>query len=329
MPLILAGDVGGTKTILAVYSLENGKLQLLLKEKYKSKEFKTFDDLLKNFLKTIKIIVSNAVLGVPGPVLHKLCKTPNLPWVLDSDKLAKKFHFSKIKLVNDFYAFGTGIELLPNSDFVQLNHSKPIEKKVRAFIGAGTGLGEAIAVWWDGYHVYSSEGGHSDFAPRNEIEVGLLNELRKKFSHVSVERLLSGRGLTTIYQFLKEENIDSEEDSSLKIVEKAVSGDEIAVKAVDVFLSIYGAEAGNMALRAKAISGVYVGGGIARTLLTTNNKKIFLDAFYDKGRLSYLMKRIPVYLVMNAEVGVFGAANYARKFFFNNDYPTSAYPQDL
>src|SRR3989344_9502223 len=169
MPLILASDVGGTKTILAIYSLENGKPQLILKEKYKSQEFKSFDELLKNFFSSTKLIVSNAVFGVPGPVLHKVCKTPNLPWVIDSHKLAKKFHFDKVKLVNDFYAFGIGIELIPDNDVINLNSAKQIEKKVRAFIGAGTGLGEAIAVWWDGYHVYSSEGGHCDFAPRNDL----------------------------------------------------------------------------------------------------------------------------------------------------------------
>lgn len=330
MPLILASDVGGTKTILAIYCLEDGKLQPVLTERYKSKEFKTFDDLLKNFFKTTKIITSNAVFGVPGPVLGNFCRTPNLPWVLDSNKLAKKFHFNKVKLVNDFYAFGNGVELLPEKDILQLNTAKPIEKKVRAFIGAGTGLGESIAMWWDGYHIYSSEGGHSDFAPRNDFEIELFNALRKKLSHVSVERVLSGRGLTVIYRFLNGQDIQLEEDLSIKIVTDAIKNkEETATKAVDAFVSIYGAEAGNLALRAKAISGVYVGGGIARTLFPDAKKKIFLQSFYDKGRLSYLMKKIPVSIVMNAEVGVLGAANYARKFFFNEFYPPSARPLDL
>lgn len=329
MPLILASDVGGTKTILAVYNLEDGKLQLLLKERYNSKQFKTFDELLKNFFAATKIIVTNAVFGVPGPVLNNYCKTSNLPWIIDSDKLAAKFHFTKVKLVNDFYAFGNGVELLPKQDFVQLNTAKPLDKKMRAFIGAGTGLGEASAVWWEGYHVYSSEAGHCDFAPRNDLEIELLRAIAKKIGHVSVERLLSGRGLTTIYRFLNGQEIDLKEDLSMQIVQNALAKkDAIAEKAVDVFISIYGAEAGNLALRAKSISGIYIGGGIARTLLTSKKKKIFLNSFYDKGRLSYLMKRIPIYLVNNTEVGVLGAANYARKFFFNDVYPPSSRPLD-
>src|SRR3989344_7883889 len=174
MPLILASDVGGTKTILAVYNLKDGRFQLLLKEKYKSKEYKSFEELLDSFVKSTKTIVSTAVFGVPGPVLNDTCKTSNLPWFIDGKKIAQKFHVERVRLVNDFYAFGSGIELLPNKDFLQLNKAKLSEKKTRAFIGAGTGLGEAFSVWIDGYHVYSSEGAHADFAPRNDIEIALL-----------------------------------------------------------------------------------------------------------------------------------------------------------
>lgn len=329
MPLILASDVGGTKTILAVYDLKEGKLQLLLKEKYKSKDYKSFEELLTNFFKATKIIVSTAVFGVPGPVLNDTCKTSNLPWFINGNKLAQKFHIERVKLVNDFYAFGSGIELLPNKDFFQLNTAKPYEKKTRAFIGAGTGLGEAYAVWIDGYHVYSSEGAHTDFAPRNDIEVALLHFLSKKFGHVSIERLLSGKGLTNIYRFLRGEEINENDDLSIKIVQNAIDRkDAVCKHAVDIFVSIYGAEAGNLALRTKAISGVYVGGGIARTLLPKKSKP-FLNAFCDKGRLSYLTKQIPVFVVMNPEVGVLGAANCARKFFFNDMFPQREYPLEL
>ena len=323
MSLILASDVGGTKTILALYNFDDGRLQLVFKERYVSRAFKSFDELLKNFFLVNKIFVSNAVFGVPGPVLNNSCRTPNLPWVMDGDKLARRFHFDRVKLVNDFYAFGSGVELLPKSDFAKLNNARPIEKK-------GTGLGETVAVWNDGYHVYSSEGGHCDFAPRNDLEISLLKVFMAKFGHVSVERLLSGRGLSAIYRFLNGNDVVSDEDLSLKIVDDALhKRDSVAVKAVDVFVSIYGAEAGNLVLKTKAISGLYVGGGIARALLTGKYNKIFLKSFYDKGRLSYLMKKIPVLVVLNSETGVLGAANYARKFFFNDAKLPSSRPLDL
>ncbi|MBI4141277.1 glucokinase [Candidatus Woesearchaeota archaeon] len=329
MPLILASDVGGTKTILAVYNLKDGKLQLLTKEKYKSKAYKSFEELLTNFFTTTKIIVSTAVFGVPGPVLNNTCKAANLPWFIDAKKLEQKFHFQRVKLANDFYAFGSGVELLPPKDFTKLNNATPCEKKTRAFIGAGTGLGEAYAVWMDGYHVYSSEGAHADFAPRNDMEIALLQFLAKKFGHVSIERLLSGKGLTNIYRFLRGEEINENDDLSIKIVQHALNNkDAVCKHAVDIFTSIYGAEAGNLALRTKAIGGIYIGGGIARTLLP-KNKKLFLNAFHDKGRLSYLTKQIPVYIVMNPETGILGAANYARKYFFSDTFQQQEYSMDL
>jgi len=330
MPLILASDVGGTKTVLALYSLKEGKLQLLTKEKYKSNTYKNFNELLTNFFKTTNIIVSTAVFGVPGPVINNTCKTSNLPWFIDGNSIAKKFRIERVKLVNDFYAFGNGAELLQKKDIIQLNNAKPFEKHVRAFIGAGTGLGEAFAVWRDGYHVYPSEGGHSDFAPRNDIETALLQTLMKKYRHVSNERLLSGKGLTNIYHFLARETLGEEDDASITIVQNAISKkDPVSEHAVEIFVSIYGAEAGNLALKTKSTGGIFIGGGIARTLLTEHYQKLFLEAFYDKGRLSYLMKKIPVYVVMNTEVGVLGAANYARKFFFNDIFPQSHYALDL
>lgn len=319
MPLILAGDVGGTKTILALYSFENGTLQRLSQQKYWSKDFTSLEAVLKNFLTATKIIVSTAVLGVPGPVIHNVCKTPNLPWTIDGNSIAKKFRINNVKILNDFYAFGNGVELLPSSDFLQLNTAPLNERKVRAFIGAGTGLGEAVAAWFDGYRVYPSEGGHCDFAPRTTTEIQLLQYLLKKLKHVSFERLLSGRGLTTIYRFLQGKDFHADEDMSITIVQNALDKkDPLAQQAVDLFLTIYGAEAGNLALKAKALGGIYIGGGIARAILPMYGKKIFLHSFYDKGRLSYLMKKIPVFVVMNQEIGALGAANYARKFFFSD-----------
>ena len=182
------------------------------------------------------------------------------------------------------------------------------------------------------YFFASSASGSKIFGNRIffDLEISLLNALRKKLRHVSVERLLSGRGLSCIYRFLKGETVIIDDDLSLKIVDDALNKhDPIASKAVDVFISIYGAEAGNLVLKSKAISGVYIGGGIARSLLIDAKKKIFLKAFYDKGRLSYLMKKIPVFVVLNSEVGVLGAANYARKFFFNDISLPSSRPLDL
>jgi glucokinase len=267
--------------------------------------------------------VTAACFGVAGPVIQNHSRTTNLPWVVDGAALAKRFDIPAVQLLNDLEAMAYGIPLLRPSETVTLNAgTPPLHKQAIALIAAGTGLGESI-MFWDGtrYKPIPSEGGHTDFAPNSDHEIDLLRYVRSQYLHVSYERVLSGPGLLAIYEFIR----DAKKNEPTWLAEKIRAGDpaaeiaeaglkgqaEIATQALDLFASIYGAEAGNLALKGMTINGVYVGGGIAPKLLAKLKDGTFMKAFINKGRYKRLMSTIPVYVVMNQRTALLGAASAA------------------
>lgn len=310
--MILAGDVGGTKTHLALYD----GMRLIKDEKFSSHKFSGLTEIIRKF-NTGKI--DKACFGIAGPVNNGRCKATNLPWIVDEKELEVELKIPKVWLINDLVATSWGIQALKQSELATLNEGVP-QRGNQAVIAAGTGLGEA-GLYWDGkqYRPFPCEGGHVDFAPRNQDEVNLYQYLRKKYTHVSYERILSGPGLEHLFWFLvenkkKKEKLEGEEIPRL-ITEKGLSGEsEICREALDWFSSIYGAEAGNLALKFLATGGVFIGGGIAPKILKVLESGNFMRAFVDKGRFDTLLKQIPVKVILNEDTALLGAAEYA-KFF--------------
>ncbi len=324
--MILAGDIGGTKTILALYQLEKTKWICCKKNNYSSASFDTFGSLLGEFLSAeVDLQVQSVCIGVAGPVVNGDCVTTNLPWVLKRQEIINQTGAENVCLLNDLEATAWGVLGLPKDNFVELNpKAQEIEGNL-AVLAAGTGLGEALVVWGDGnYHVVATEGGHTDFAPRNELEIGLLRFLMKMHpNHVSYERVVCGQGLVNIYQYLKsinyaEVNKDIEsrienEDSAAVISEKGLeSGNELCVKALEMFCEIYGAEAGNLALKCLPKAGVILAGGIAAKILPSMQKGDFMRGFISKGRYQDVLQGISVKVCLNSEVALMGALTVAK-----------------
>ncbi|MBI2089884.1 MAG: glucokinase [Deltaproteobacteria bacterium] len=325
---ILAGDIGGTKTNLALYSVQEGRLSLISTRSFQSRDYPDLGSLLKEFLLDASGTVTRACFGIAGPVVGDKVETPNLPWVIDGRELARSFGLSRVLLINDLEATAYGILNLGPGELVSLNQGLSEQKGNMAVIAAGTGLGEAI-LFWDGkdHRPFASEGGHADFAPRTPVEIELLGYLTCRFGHVSYERVVSGPGLLNIYGFLRDSHRFVEPswlkerflegDPGSVISEAALDhGVEICVTALDLFVSIYGAEAGNLALKAKATGGFYVAGGIAPKILPKLKDGAFVRAFMEKGRFSDFLSKIPVHVVLNEEAALQGAAYYAA-FGFN------------
>ena len=322
--LILAGDIGGTKTHVALFSYQENKLKAEFQKTYPSQEYPGLEPLLQDFLATGKHPIGRASFGIAGPIVDGKVNPPNLRWTVDSQTLAKSLGLPFVSLLNDLEAAAYGIFTLAPDEFLVLNEGVVRRPGNKVLIAAGTGLGETI-LFDDGknYYPLASEGGHADFAARNELEIELLRYLIGRFGRVSYERVVSGPGLANIYDFFKEklglsvpgpfaEKIAAAEDRSPLISQAALAGDpDIAVKALDVLVSSYGAEAGNLALKAKAIGGVYVGGGIAPKILNKLKSGTFMQAFNDKGRYRELISSIPVYVVLNEKAALRGAAYHA------------------
>lgn len=319
--MLLAGDIGGTKVNLALFE-EN--LQCVEEKTFHSRDFSDFSTLLDHFLAPFPdICISRAGFGIAGPVQDGVCRATNLPWTLSREKLQHQCKSPHVFLLNDLEASGWGLQLLSSGKYVTLNEGKEITSN-RVLISAGTGLGEAGLFWNTKIHQpIATEGGHADFAPCNEEQAELFSYLYKQYKHVSYERVLSGFGLYQIYRFLvdtRKEQSDSEiEATSTKlepqrlVIEKALEGLSIAcIHAVEIFISIYGAEAGNLALKYLARGGVYLGGGLAPKLLPFFKHGDFMTAFTAKGRFSSLMQDIPVHLILEDSTALFGAAHYAR-----------------
>ncbi|MFU8789230.1 MAG: glucokinase [Methylobacter sp.] len=320
--MILAGDVGGTKTILALFDGGN----CLKKQQFSSADYQTFSALLTEFLADVDNTAITAVcIGVAGVVDNGRCATTNLPWILDSRKIGARINSEKVWLLNDLEATAWGLLDLPAQQFVELNSDAHSQPGNIAVLAAGTGLGEAI-VAWDGnkHHVLASEGGHADFAPHNEQEIALLKHLMKKYpEHVSCELLLSGEGLVNIYQFLRHANESAinpqterqmlERDPAAVIGEAGVAGsDALCVQALTLFCRLYGAEAGNLALKCLPYAGVYLAGGIAAKILPVLQQGDFMHSFLAKGRCRRVLQKLSVKVCTNPEVALLGALSYAK-----------------
>ena len=320
--MILAGDVGGTKVNLALYDFVNGELKHTRVKQYPAKEYSGLEEIVKEFLSADK--VSAACFGVPGPVRDGRLRLTNLPWTLDSRELADDLGINYVFLINDLQANGYGIAELSADQIYTLSQGDSSQIGNRALISAGTGLGESFMIW-DGrdYVPYPSEGGHADFAPRNEDEFDLLRYLKQKYNgRISFERVVSGQGLTNIYEFLREvRGLDepawvaermAAEDPNAVITELALKAkSEICEKTMDMFVSAYGAEAGNLALKVLSVGGLYVGGGIAPRILEKLKDGTFMKAFIDKGRMSQLLVNMPVRVILESRTALIGAASYA------------------
>lgn len=325
-PLVLAGDIGGTKTTLGYFELKGGILNSKVICTFPSSNYPDFKSILKEFMRDHPADLQGACFGIAGPVTGGVCRTTNLPWVVDASKLKAILQAEEVSLINDMEATAYGIGVLPKTGFAVLNsgHSEP--KGNIAVIAAGTGLGEGM-LFWDGksYRAVASEGGHADFAPCNLLEIDLCRHLFNKYGHSSYERVLSGPGLLNIYGFLKDKKFAPEpgwlkeelthEDPGAVITKNALNNqNKLCVKTLDLFCSIYGAEAGNLALKVLARGGVYLGGGIAPKILSKLQNGVFKKMFLDKGRFSKILSKIPVRVILEEKTALFGAAMYALQF---------------
>ena len=324
--MILAGDVGGTKSVLALFKKAGGGLKQVREETFLNREFESFKPILAKFLRDeTAISLSVGCIGAAGTVIDGRCRLTNIDWEMDERALARTLATPRVKLLNDLEAAAYGMLHLKSDELTVLNPGAgPRRKGHVAVIAAGTGLGEAM-LFWDGkwHHPVASEGGHADFAPRTDQEIALLRYLSSKLGgRVSYERVLSGPGLLNIYGFLRDSGVAGEPswlaaklregDPSATISEIGLAGeDPLCVFALDLFSSIYGAEAGNLALRCLAIGGVFVGGGIALKILPALRNGSFMRAFTDKGRFSDLMGSVMVSVALNPRAPLLGAAHFA------------------
>jgi len=318
MKNLIAGDIGGTKTLLRISAGDGAPL---LQKSYPSAEYSGLAEILEEFLREAGTSeVAAACFALAGPVSGRRVKLTNLPWEVDADALAVRFSIPRITLINDFEAVGQGIAALQPEDLLTLQPGVSHEQGVRIVVGAGTGLGVAWLSWANGnYAVHPSEGGHMDFAPADATQYALLQYLQQRHGHVSYERIVSGPGLVAIFEFLRDSRLVSppsaqliaamgEGDIAAAITRFAQQGHEpIARMALDLFVRIYGAFVGNLALLALPRGGIYVAGGIAAKIATTMQRGDFMRAFHDKGRYAGLLASLPVHVVTNPQIGLLGA----------------------
>ncbi len=326
--MILAGDIGGTNARMALAEVSDGKLKIVAGKDYKGREYHGLDSVIRAFLaENPDANVEAACMAAAGPVREGVINTTNLPWTVVAADIAQLLNLPTVHLLNDLEANALGIPALSPEDFVVLNAGGSHAVGNQCVVSAGTGLGEA-GIFWDGkhHHVFACEGGHTDFAARTDTEIELLKYLRERFKdssgRVSVERVLSGPGLVNIYQFfrdsqgLKEPGWLAQEISmnaaASAISKAALAGTaEIAVKSLDLFVSLYGAEAGNMGLKTLAVGGVFIGGGIAPKIAPKMTSGLFMEGFTAKGRMRPLLESMPVRMITNDKTALLGSARYA------------------
>jgi len=334
--MLLAGDIGGTKTSLAIYSAEQGLGAPLAKATFHSADYPSLEALADAFLKQVRATsggidiraIDRAAFGVAGPVVAGKATITNLPWIMREADLAEALNLKSVRLLNDLESIAMALPIIEPARLYALNTGVPVAEGSIAVIAPGTGLGEAYLTW-DGtrYRAHACEGGHADFAPTNDFEIGLLNYLRHKYEHVSYERVCSGVGLPNLYHYIKDSGIADEPpwlserlaaavDQAPVIVGAALEakpGSELCVATLNLFVSILGAEAGNLALKLYALGGVYLAGGIPPRILPALNGGRFMEAFRLKGRLSNLLVNVPVHVILDPEAGLSGAAHYGLK----------------
>jgi len=320
--MILAGDIGGTNARLAFFDVQNGHFRLVSSSVFPCCEYAGLDQIVAKFVDTAKLHPDAACFGVPGPVRNGRVETSNLPWIIEQSRLAKQIQLPATLLINDLEANAWGIGGLSLQDLVALNQVPPAVGN-QAVIAPGTGLGEA-GLHWNGtqHEVYACEGGHADFAPRGNLQVELLQFLESRHGHVSYERVLSGPGLVNVYQFLRGKGYGDEPEGFAAQLEHgdaapviscaALDGtNRLAEQALDLWISVYGAEAGNLALKAMATGGIFLSGGITPKILPKLGGPLFMRAFLEKGRLRSLLETIPVQVITNDKTGLLGAARCA------------------
>lgn len=332
MTTILAGDIGGTKTILRLTQLEAPEPIILAEHTYTSGDFSHLTPMIRHFLDQIAgEYPERACLAIAGPVFNQTSQVTNLGWHLSAADMATDLKIPYLTLINDFVAIGYGILTLNPADLYILQDRPIHDHAPIAILGAGTGLGEALLVWQgDRYQVLALEGGHTDYPPRNPLEIGLLEYLLTKFGRVSVERVVSGQGICNIYAYLRDtgkcpespalaQQMNSGLDAAV-ISNAAMAGqDPLCTKTMDMFVAAYGAEAGNLALKTLPLGGVYLAGGIAAKILAKLQDGQFLDSFVDKGRLRPLLEQLRVSIVLNPKVGLQGAHAVAESKLITQD----------
>jgi glucokinase len=321
--MILAGDIGGTKTNLALVEREGGRLAIREIRAYPSREFRTLEEVLRVFVRDHPAPLEAAGFGIAGPVVDGRSRLTNLGWDVDGRSVAGELGLPAVSLLNDLGATAYGVLHLRDDERLLLKPGTPEPKGAIAVIAAGTGLGEG-GLLWDGrrFVAIPSEGGHTDFGPRDEVETELLRHLTAKFGRVSYERIACGPGLVNVYEFFRARARDPEPewlareraggDPSAAIAKAGMErADPVAAKALELFVSVYGAEAGNLALKILATGGVYVGGGIAPKILRKIQEGEFVRSFVMKGRYEGLMRQMPVWVILNDRIAIIGAAHHA------------------
>jgi len=321
---VLAGDIGGTKTLLVVADVVGSRVTIVREQRYASAGTDSLAPLVRQFL-DVADGISRACFGIAGPIIATAqgghVEVTNLPWIIDAGDLARDLKLQRVTLINDFQAVGYGIDALAAGELVALQSGELVAGAPRAVIGAGTGLGQGIGVWQgDHYEALPTEGGHVDFAPVNAQQIRLLEYLMQRYEHVSYERIVCGPGLVTLYEFLLDMGaatespemtraLESSEDPAAVIGEAGTRGnDELASAAIDLFCEVYGAQAGNLALTTLARGGVYLAGGIAAKILPRLKSGKFINAFNQKGRMGKITRQIPVQVITNSKAGLLGAA---------------------
>ncbi len=321
--MLLVGDIGGTKTELAVYASVTALTTPIANDIFPSKNYSGLEEIVREFLAKNNAQVDHAAFGVAGPVVAGKATITNLPWVVEAEQLKEDLNLKSVLLMNDLESIASAVPFLQASELATLNRGTPAINGPLAVIAPGTGLGEAFLTWnSQNYIAHTSEGGHADFAPIDELQIGLLRYLQSRLEHVSYEWVCSGRGMPNIYAYLKESNYAPEpswlteqlaqaKDPNSIIAQAAldkVAPDPLCVATVKTFVSILAAEAGNLALKILSTGGLYIGGGIPRHVLPFLQDASFMKTFLDKGRLASALKPMPVHVILNAKVGLQGSA---------------------
>ena len=319
---VLAGDIGGTKTRLAVFDVFGTRLETLAEQSYASGSYSGLESIIREFLDTNGVDCRQACFGIAGPVRRRRVQATNLPWIVEEQALAALFGFERVALINDIEANAWGIGALSEKDFCALNAGSPDAGGNACIISAGTGLGEA-GLYWDGqrHWPFACEGGHSNFSPASDLEIALLEYLRERFGRVSWERVVSGMGLVNVHDFLRahrgvpapswlHEEM-SAGDPAETISRAAMDGrDALCAETLDLVVHLYGVEAGNHALKIMATGGVYLGGGVAPKNLERFKGPLFMQGFLNKGRMQPLLEAIPVKIILNDHTALYGPALY-------------------
>jgi glucokinase len=323
--MILAGDIGGTKVNLALFELCDGSLAQIAFERFSSREFSDLESIIRKFISNKNFKPQAAAFGVAGAIKNGVANLTNLKWIIGSKNLARELDLPQVSLLNDLEANAYGISALSEKDFVSLNPNAKNAVGNAAVIAAGTGLGEA-GMLWDGHrhHPFACEGGHSDFAAKTDLDIALLQHLRAQFGRVSWERVLSGVGSVNIYKFLRDtkryeepawlaEELKNADNPAAVITKVALENkSELCAETLNLFVTYYGTEAANLALKMMSLGGVYIGGGIAPKIISKLTDGQFMKAFLAVGRMQWLVEEMPVKIILNDQTALLGAAEFAR-----------------